>query len=203
MMENIRERILSEALMEINRDGADFHMDELARRLRISKRTLYEQFSSKQEIIQAALYSLIDDVYDQHVKLLADTSLSTEEKIIRFFHVQTRRVKAETVNMLSVRKMNDVLAKMPELRRLLEQRSRQDWQLLEQLLDKAAQEPAFKPFDKFLVLHMLHSTVDDIIEYFDEVEHDYTFFEYMEKCICVILYGIKTDRGQHTNDTQA
>ena len=45
MTENIRAKILAEALREINRHGSDFHMDDLARNLRISKRTLYENFS--------------------------------------------------------------------------------------------------------------------------------------------------------------
>lgn len=52
MTENIRAKILAEALREIDQHGAEFHMDDLARQLRISKRTLYEYFSSKQEIVE-------------------------------------------------------------------------------------------------------------------------------------------------------
>lgn len=44
MTENIRAKILAEALREIDRHGSAFHMDDLARKLRISKRTLYEYF---------------------------------------------------------------------------------------------------------------------------------------------------------------
>ena len=54
MTENIRAKILAEALREIDQHGAEFHMDDLARQLRISKRTLYEYFSSKQEIVEQA-----------------------------------------------------------------------------------------------------------------------------------------------------
>lgn len=66
MTENIRAKILAEALREINRHGSDFHMDDLARNLRISKRTLYENFSSKQEIIEQAIADFTDKIYAYH-----------------------------------------------------------------------------------------------------------------------------------------
>lgn len=198
MAKDIRERILIEALSEINCRDSDFHMDDLARDLRISKRTLYEHFSSKQEIVREAIYSLMAEIHEQHMKLLADTQMTTEEKIIGFFNVKSPNIK-----VLSVRNMNDLLVKMPDLCSELEERSKKDWELLEQLLNKALQSKEFKQFDRFLLMHMLRSAADDIIEYFNEIDHDYSFSEYMEKCIRIILYGIKKDRGQSTNDTKA
>lgn len=197
MADTIREQIIGEAMQQINDHGTAFHMDDLAKNLRISKRTLYEHFSSKQEIIEETLRSLMDDVYQQHQQLIADPTLTTEEKIIRFGRVRTRNI-----TVLSVRKVNEVFHKVPGLCQKLEELHDKDFSLLSQLLDTAMEEDDFKPFDKFLILHMLRSAADDIVEYFDDVERDYSFSEYMEKCIRVILYGIKKDRGQSTNDTK-
>jgi len=47
MEKDIRTHVLRVALEELNQRGPAFHMDDLARRLHISKRTLYENFSSK------------------------------------------------------------------------------------------------------------------------------------------------------------
>ena len=189
MAADIREKIIAEALHEINRRGADFHMDDLARNLRISKRTLYEHFSSKQEIIEKSMLSLIDDIHEQHVALLANTEMTTEEKIINFFNVN--------ISVLSVRKTDEILRKMPEVCAALEERRRMDWALLSQLFEQAQQEDSFKEVDKFLLIHMLHSASDDILEYFDESEHESSFSEYMEKCIRVILYGIKRQEASN------
>lgn len=193
MATDIRERIIAEVLREINRRGAEFHMDDLARTLRISKRTLYEHFPSKQEIIKESILSLISKIYDTHVMLLANTALSTEEKIIEFFNF-----KRADVSVLSVRKTDEILQKMPEIHDVLKEAKRKDWDLLGTLLDQALQEPAFKhkQFDKFLLLHMLQSSTNEMIDYFNDVEQDYSFTEYMEKCVRVILYGIKEDRRQ-------
>ena len=198
MAKDIREKIIKEALREINCRGSDFHMDDLARNLRISKRTLYEHFASKQAIIEESLLSMMGKIQEEHRKLLADPDMTTEEKIISFF-----KVKSNNITVLSVRKTTDLLKKMPDVCEKLEISRKADWDILGQLLDTAQQEDDFKPFDKFLLIHMLHSAADDVIDYFDKVKHDYSFPEYMERCICVILYGIKTDRGQLTNDKKA
>ena len=186
MAADIREKIIAEALHEINRRGADFHMDDLARNLRISKRTLYEHFSSKQEIIEKSLLSLMDDIREQHRALLANEALTTEEKIINFFNVKTHYL-----SVLSVRKAGELLRKMPEVSEVLKEQRQMDWDLLDTLFAQAQQEDLFKEVDTSLVIHMLHSASDDILEYFDESEHEYSYSEYMEKCIRVILYGIK------------
>ncbi len=198
MAKDIRERIIREALREINCRGSDFHMDDLARNLRISKRTLYEHFVSKQAIIEESLLSMMREIQEEHRRLLADPDMTTEEKIISFF-----KVKSNNITVLSVRKTTDLMKKMPDVCKKLEVARKADWDILGQLLDAAQQEDDFKPFDKFLLLHMLYSAADDVINYFDKVKHDYSFPEYMERCICVILYGIKTDRGQLTNDKKA
>lgn len=198
MAKDIRERIIREALREINCRGSDFHMDDLARNLRISKRTLYEHFVSKQAIIEESLLSMMSEIQEEHRRLLADPDMTTEEKIISFF-----KVKSNNITVLSVRKTTDLMKKMPDVCKKLEVARKADWDILGQLLDIAQQEDDFKPFDKFLLLHMLYSAADDVINYFDKVKHDYSFPEYMERCICVILYGIKTDRGQLTNDKKA
>ena len=105
-------------------------------------------------------------------------------------------MKTHYISVLSVRKTDEILRKMPEVCAALEERRRMDWELLGQLFEQAQQEDSFIEVDKFLLIHMLHSASDDILEYFDESEHEYSFSEYMEKCIRVILYGIKKTGGK-------
>lgn len=191
MTENIRAKILAEALCEINRHGANFHMDDLARNLRISKRTLYEHFSSKQEIVEQVIIDFTDKIYAHHQRIVGDSTMSCEAKLMAYFDVPD-----ENWQVLSVRKVSELLAKMPDVWERLQSRYEKDWQLLEQLLDEAQQTGEFKPFDKFLFLRILHSAADGIIDYFDDVNHDSTFSDYMKRCINVLLYGIKNQESK-------
>lgn len=191
MTENIRAKILAEALREINRHGSDFHMDDLVRNLRISKRTLYENFSSKQEIIEQAIADFTDKIYAYHQRIVSDPAMTCEAKLIAYFDVPS-----DNWQVLSVRKTSDLLAKMPGTCERLQSRYKKDWLLLERLLDEAQETGEFKPFDKFLFLRILHSAADDIIDYFNDVKHDSTFSDYMKRCINVLLYGIKNQESK-------
>lgn len=191
MTENIRTKILDEALREINRHGADFHMDDLARNLRISKRTLYEHFSSKQEIIEQAITDFTDKIYAYHQCIVSDPARTCEAKLIAYFDVPS-----DNWQVLSVRKTSDLLAKMPSTCERLQSRYKKDWLLLERLLDEVQETGEFKPFDKFLFLRILHSAADDIIDYFNDVNYDSTFSDYMKRCIKVLLYGIKNQESK-------
>lgn len=189
MADNIRDRILAATLAEINLHGVDFHMDNLAKRLRISKRTLYEHFSSKQEIIEETMLSFAGKVYTYHCQVANDSTLSTEEKLKAYFAISN-----DNLDMLSVRKVNELIRKMPAICQRIREKTDEDWKILEQLLEEAQQSKEFKPFDTLLVLHVLRSAANDIVEYVSEADCDCSFSEYMTNCINILLYGIKNDQ---------
>jgi hypothetical protein len=131
----------------------------------------------------------MNDVYKQHVAMLHDSSMTPEEKIMGFFAVRSRHEKL--IKVFSVRKMSDVFLKMPEICNNLEACYERDWTILDHFLDEAQQSHEFKEFDKPLLMHMLHSAAEDVLDYINEVNKDYSFQEYMNKCLAMILYGIK------------
>ena len=195
MTQDIRKRILAETLNKMDRHGPDFHMDDLARCLRISKRTLYENFSSKQVVVREAIFSIMDDLYEQHALLLADKNLSPEEKLVTYFSIRSRVTK-----VFSMKETTRLFEKMPGLHELVQERSRRDWKQLEQFVEEAQESNEFEHFDKQLLMHMLHGTAVEIFDQFDTLDQSYTFPEYMEACIHIVLYGIKKNGGRSTND---
>lgn len=64
----MKKRILEAAVKEIELHGAAFRMDDLAKRLNISKRTLYENFYSKNEIIEKIVIERVMSIIERIVK---------------------------------------------------------------------------------------------------------------------------------------
>ena len=188
MEKNIRADVLRVALKELKSRGPDFHMDDLARTLHISKRTLYEHFSSKQEIVKAAIFSVMDDLYEQHEALIADKNLSVEEKLLAYF-----RVRSEALAILTLRRYESILHKMPEIGSELEARSKRDWDLLLRFLQDVKKSQGYKDFFERALLHMLMGAGESLLKHLNEVgeEYDVAYPEYMEECMRIILYGIK------------
>ena len=60
----MKDSILAAATEEIRLHGSSFRMEDLARRLNISKRTLYENFRSKNEILERILSEKARDFYE-------------------------------------------------------------------------------------------------------------------------------------------
>ncbi|KXB90764.1 transcriptional regulator, TetR family [Megasphaera hutchinsoni] len=188
MEETIQQRILSEALFLVNTQGADFHIDELAKRLHISKRTVYEHFTSKQDIIWQSLVAFADELYREHKALLEDTTLPTDEKMMKFFQMSSRQAQ-----VFSVRHMNVWLSRVPEVRKKLRIMVNRDWEILELLVAQGQDEGIFRTFDISLFMHLVKNAAADILDYMDEMEHEYSFFSYMTKCLDMLLYGIKVN----------
>ncbi len=59
---SMQERILEAFLEEARESGLKFTMDDLAKRLAISKRTLYENFSSETLILETLIERTSDDM---------------------------------------------------------------------------------------------------------------------------------------------
>ena len=188
MEETIRGKVLKVALKELNQRGPDFHMDDLARHLHISKRTLYEHFSSKQEIVKEAIISVMDDLYAHHVRLINDKKMSIEDKLLAYFHA-----RSELIELISLRQYEAILRKMPDIGPELEVQSKRDWDLLLHFLQDVEKTKGYKNFYALALLHMLMGAGNSILNHLDELDDDryLTYPEYMDECMRIVLYGIK------------
>lgn len=76
------EGILCAARDEIARRGMKFTMDSVARRLRISKKTLYQSVSSRQELIEKVVDSALESIAENEARIFQDPELSLNERYL-------------------------------------------------------------------------------------------------------------------------
>lgn len=196
MGNDIKNKILEGAVIELESSGAGFRMDDLAHRLKISKRTLYENFSSKEEIVDKVLATIQNDLYEQHKQLLNDDRLTADEKIVAFFASRSRSVKKAFSSHTTV----ELFRKMLDLAAGISERSIKDWKLLEQFVEEAQNSNTFIKFDKNLFMYMMAGAAQSVFENLEQMENYYSYHEAMQACIRILLYGIKKNGGQSEND---
>jgi len=80
----LRNRILMGAVEEMKNRGVKFTMSNLAKRLNLSKTSLYEHFSSKNELVHNIIITALDDIHKQEQVIYNNTELSVPEKIEAF-----------------------------------------------------------------------------------------------------------------------
>lgn len=77
----MRNRILMAAADEMKVRGVKFTMSDLARRLNLSKTSLYEHFASKNELVHNILATAIQDVREQEKEIYSNCELPAADKI--------------------------------------------------------------------------------------------------------------------------
>ncbi|WP_318617279.1 TetR/AcrR family transcriptional regulator [Sporosarcina sp. YIM B06819] len=77
----MKTRIINAFIEETRNNGIKFTMDDLARRLGISKRTLYEHFSSKVDILDSIIDITLAEFDEQTRRILNDPALNLLGKI--------------------------------------------------------------------------------------------------------------------------
>jgi AcrR family transcriptional regulator len=77
----LKERVLEAVIEEFNDKGLKFTMDDIAKRLGISKRTLYTVIQDKEELFLDMVDYIFSDIKASEKKIAEDTSMDVIEKL--------------------------------------------------------------------------------------------------------------------------
>nr|WP_251047733.1 TetR/AcrR family transcriptional regulator [Planococcus sp. ISL-109] len=139
---------------ETRNNGIKFTMDDLSKRLGISKRTLYENFSSKLEILE----SIIDLTFLEHEErsraIREDETLSLEEKI----H-QTILIIPNHSEFYDLRVLEQLKRYYPEQWERVDRELNQ-WDELKQLLEEGMKSGLIKEQNIDLLVKMILNVVN-------------------------------------------
>lgn len=178
----------------IEEQGISFRMDDLAKRLTISKRMLYEQFRSKHEIVETIIVHGAKEFYQQHENIVLNKSLSLEEVLYRYF-----RVRSNLYAAFNGESFKDIFIAIPQLQETMNILFKKDWDLLKNyLLHQQEQGTIARYVDVDIIIMMLQGAVRRIV--FESSNHHEDIYKYMPKVISVILQGI-TNKGEMNEKT--
>lgn len=193
-MVTVKEKILAAAAIMIEEQGISFRMDDLAKALTISKRTLYEQFRSKHEIVETILVHGAEDFYKQYENIIKNKSFSLEEVLYRYF-----RVRSNLYEAFNGESFKDIFLAIPQLQQTMNTLFKKDWDLLKDyLVQQQEQGYITQEVDIDIIIMMLQGAVRRIV--FEQDMHHDDIYTYMPKVISVILQGI-TNKGEMNEKT--
>ena len=193
-MVTVKEKILAAAAIMIEGQGISFRMDDLAKVLSISKRTLYEQFRSKYEIVETILVQGAKDFYKQHENIVENKSLSLEEVLYRYF-----RVRSNLYAAFNGESFKEIFLSIPQLQDTMNVLFKKDWDLFNNyLVHQQEQGYIAQNVDIDIIIMMLQGAIRRIV--FESPTHHEDVYRYMPKIISVILQGI-TNKGETNEKT--
>ena len=193
-MVTVKEKILAAAAIMIEERGISFRMDDLAKSLTISKRTLYEQFHSKHEIVETILVHGAEEFYRQHENIVKNKSLTLEEVLDQYFKVRSNLYAA-----FNGESFIEIFLAIPQLQETLKTLFKKDWDLLKDYLVRQQEQGHIAQYvDIDIIIMMLQGAVRRIV--LESSSHHEDVYTYMPKVISVILQGI-TSKGETNEKT--
>ena len=136
----MREKIIDTAIEEFTRNGLKFTMNDVAKALGISKKTIYTVFESKQDVLMAIADRYARDFTDMRQEIEADTELDTLEKLERLFCA----IPTKYYN-IGLSRIFELAQKYPKQYKYLMEAVSQGWALAEQYLEKGIREGKIRP----------------------------------------------------------
>ena len=185
-MDNIRQSIMDSVINQFNLKGMKFTMDDIAKELHISKKTIYKEFNDKDELFFATVDYGFSAIKRKEAEILADNSLDLVDKVSKLIVCLP-----DNYRNIDFRRVYQLREKYPQVYVRVARRIESDWEDTEKLLSKAMDAGVIKK----VPIPILKLTIEGAIEKFlssDELSKtEVSYEDSLNDMIDIIINGIR------------
>lgn len=181
----LKKTILEGTLEVFNRKGIKFTMEDIAKVLSISKKTIYTVFDDKESMFMAMVDYLFDTIKESEEQVLWDENLSTLEKIRKIMGVMP-----ESYKNVDFRQLYLLREKYPAIYARVEERLETGWEGTIALLEQGMQEGVIRKVSIPIVKMMLEASLEQFFRRDILIRNDLGYMEALEEVVSVIMDGI-------------
>jgi AcrR family transcriptional regulator len=182
---DIKERIIKAAIEEIHEKGVKFSVDDLAKRLGISKRTMYQYFPSKMEILDTIIDQIFNEMNEKAMKIIEDDQLSLLEKIKSVI-----TVLPDHYEIISLTILDQLKRYYPEQHAKMSSYLEDDWELLRVLIEQGMREGVIVNMNLSLVMKVVIDTMNSTLDTKFYRENNITISEALAGIVDILLFGL-------------
>jgi AcrR family transcriptional regulator len=182
---------MSAAMVEMDEHGVRFTMSDLATRLAISKRTLYEHFESKEVLISSIVDAVISDLRVQRSEIVSNPDLDLREKLVRML-----TVKSKVFSDVSDRVKMELSQQYPGLWEKAHKSQEEQWDVIDNVIKEGIEAGCFRPIFVPVLRKVLQGSVREIIDYDFLLQHRTSFHEMIGHITDIVIYGIMAPEKQ-------
>lgn len=182
----MREKIIDTAIAEFTKNGLKFTMNDVAKSMGISKKTIYTVFESKQAVLMGIADRYSADFLQMQEEIEADEELDVVEKVERLLGALPTKY-----HNIGLSGMYDLAEKYPKPYKRLMESVNGGWRLVEEYLERGMQEGKIAQVSLPIVMAMVEGTVKKFMDSRILVENGLTYEEGKEEMVKVIMNGIR------------
>lgn len=181
----LRQTILEGTLTVFNEKGLKFTMDDVARILGMSKKTIYTVFRDKETMFLAMVDYMFDAIKESEQAIVEDSGLTTKEKIRRILGVLPTGYQDVDFRQLYLLK-----DKYPKIYRKVEQRLETGWEQTITLLEQGMEEGTIRRVRIPIIKMMLEATLEQFFQRDILLQNKISYKEALDEVVEILMNGI-------------
>ncbi|MCM1107011.1 MAG: TetR/AcrR family transcriptional regulator [Blautia sp.] len=181
----LRETILEGTLQVFNEKGLKFTMDDIAARLKMSKKTIYTVFRDKNDMFLAMVDYLFDMIKKSEREIVEDETLETVEKVRMILGVLPEAYKEVDFRQLYL--MKD---KYPKIYKQIEHRLETGWENTIALIEKGIEEGCIRPIKIPILKMMLEASLEQFFQRDILIRNHISYTDALDEVVDILMSGI-------------
>ncbi|MEF3303003.1 TetR/AcrR family transcriptional regulator [Paenibacillus sp. GYB003] len=181
----MKERIMTAVAEEIRARGLKFSIRDIADRLGISTKTVYQHFASKEEIVSAIVERSIREMKASEAELLDDAPVGTLEKMRRALVILPGGVAFSDIRVL-----RELQKLYPKQWRLVDDYMNEGWDTIRSIAEEGIRSGVIRDFDFRLFIRMYVGALYQIMDRGLEEGRRLSLEEALERMVDLLLNGI-------------
>lgn len=185
-MNEQKERILKGTIQAFNEKGLKFTMDDLARILGMSKKTIYVEFSDKNSLFLAMVDYLFDGIKESEEEIINNTDIDIVDKITTMLGVLP-----ESYKDIDLRQLYMLKDKYPVIYKRVEERFENGWQQTIELLKEAMEEGKVRKVNVDIFKMMMEAALEQFFQRDILIYNSLSYEEGLKEVVGILMNGIK------------
>ncbi|MBO4749662.1 MAG: TetR/AcrR family transcriptional regulator [Lachnospiraceae bacterium] len=183
--QELRQKIFEGTMVVFNQKGLKFTMDDVAKQLGISKKTIYKVFPDKEKMFLLMVDYLFDGIKNAEDEVMHDKNLTTIEKIRKILGVMP-----ESYRDIDLRKLYQLKERFPNTYKRVEERLETGWENTITLIEKGIKEGVIRPIPICLVKMMLEASLEQFFQRDILIVNDLSYGEALDHVVEILVNGI-------------
>ncbi len=185
-MQEVKEEIMNAVLEEFQDKGLKFTMDDIARHVGMSKKTLYEIFRDKDTLFDEMVAHTFSKIKEEERKVLDNPELSTVEKIRKIMIVLPGRYENLNVKQIALLEQ-----KYPKVYRQIQKRLESDWEPTIALLREVMEAGQIRRISIPVLKAMIEGTIGQFFSTDVLSGETVSYAQALEDMMDIIMHGIE------------
>lgn len=183
--QEVKLKIIEGTIDEFNEKGFKFTMDDIARRLNISKKTIYSVFRDKESLFFEMVDYCFRAIKESEQQILENQELDVIEKIEQILIVLPDRYKN-----IDFRQIYEMQEKYPKIFKKIQFRIESDWEPTIRLFEQAMEEGRMKKLPIPIIKTMVEASIERFISSKVLIENEIEYEEALHLMVEIMMQGL-------------